>query len=106
MRNQRHHHVGRGPLPESFKHSHRRSVIHAHDQLQNAHKLGAAERPAISEHLVVHFLNSNSGELPKNVQRIENFLKVNERDFEWQTLALDLNLQSSSCVAMPAASIK
>ena len=81
-------------------------VIHAHDQLQDAHELRAAERPAIAKHLVVHVLNSNSGELPENIQRIENFLKVDERDFERQALALDLNLQCGGCVAMPAAGIK
>jgi hypothetical protein len=51
-------------------------------------------------------LNLNSGELPENVQGIEHFLKVNEGNFERQALALYLDLQCGSRVAMPATGIK
>ena len=93
-------------LPEFFEHFHRRAVIHAHHQLQHAHQLRAAQRPAIAQHLVVHVLNANSGELAKDVQGVKYFLKVDERHFQRQALPLDLDLQSGGGVAMASAGVK
>ena len=81
-------------------------MIHPHNQLQDAHELRAAKRPAVAQHLVVHVLNANSGELAEDIQGIKYFLKVDQRDFEGQALPLDLHLQSGGGVAVPAPGVK
>jgi hypothetical protein len=84
--------VGRLFAPEIFKQAHEPAMEGANGRLQQAQEIHAAECPAIPQYPVVHILNANSGELAKNVQRIENFLKIYESDFKGKALALDLNL--------------
>ena len=81
-------------------------MVRPHDQLQDAHQLRAAQRPAIAQHLVVHVLNANSGQLAEDIQRIENFLKVDQGHFQRQALPLDLHLQSGGGVAVAASGVK
>jgi hypothetical protein len=106
MRNQRYHHVWACIEPESLEHLNRRIVIQTHGELQDAQKLRAAKRPAVSEHLVIEILNSKAGHFPKNVQGVKYFLKVYERDFERKALAFDFDLQGSGGVPMPSAGVK
>ncbi len=81
-------------------------MVRPHHELQDAHELGASQRPPVAEHLVVHVLNANSGQLAENVQRIEDFLKVHQGHIQRQALPLDLHLQSRGGVAVAPSCVK
>ena len=106
VRHERNHHVRRVLLPELFEDPHRGPVVRPHDKLQDAHELRAAQRPAVAQHLVVHVLNANSGQLAEDIQRVEDFLKVYEGHFQRQALPLDLHLQSRGGVAVAPSGVK
>jgi hypothetical protein len=93
-------------LPELLEDPHGRPVVRPHHKLQDAHELRAAQRPAVAQHLVVHVLDANSGQLAEDIQRVEDFLKVYQGHFQRQALPLDLHLQSRCGVAVAPSCVK
>src|ERR1700690_4209044 len=72
MRDHRDEHVCRVGAPELFEEAHHRSVEDADRKLKDLQELRAAEGPAILQHDVALLLDTDAGQLAKNVEPIRS----------------------------------
>ena len=99
VRNHRQHHVGwmfRPVLPQRLDD---RPVIEMDRSLQNAEKLRSKARPAAAQDLVVDILDSYTRRAANQVERIEQFLDIEELDLPGMILR-GLMARSGCCVPL------
>src|SRR5580693_3196489 len=97
--------VGGMGAPELFEQADHGPVEDANCKLKDLQELRAAEGPAVLQHDVVLLLDTDAGELAKNVQLIGQVLELNEFYIPWAPLLLHNRLKGDGCIAMSAAGI-
>src|SRR5580692_5735858 len=68
--------------------------------------LRGAQRPAFSQHEVINVLQPDTADFPKDIERMQHFLKVHETHFPGSVLLLDNSLQGSSSRPMTTSCVK
>jgi len=106
IRHHRDHNIEALFAPEFFKKADGGPVIQPDDTVHTTHELGGPERPAFAQHQVVEILQPHARDLAENVERIEQFLQIDETHLPRPLLRLDDLPQSVGCRAMAAACVK
>ena len=81
-------------------------VVGPDHRLQHAHELGAAERPAGAQHLVVEVLDADVGVFLEDIELVEEFLKVGEPDFPGLPPRLDSHFERRGGRAMAPSGVE
>ena len=81
-------------------------MVEPDGELQHAHDLRAAQRPAAPEHQVVNVLHAHAGERTNEVQRVQMFLQIEEMNVPGAILGINDGLQCRGGAAMAAAGVK
>ena len=106
MRHEGNHHVRLGFPPMRFEHAHRCAMPQSNHELQHLHQLSAAQRPAAAQHPVVEVLDPYAGVFLEDIQRVEQFLQIDQANFPRTFLRLNGHLQGRGCRAMAAAGVE
>src|ERR1700733_15525558 len=80
-----------------------RSVVQPNHSLHKPQPLRRPQRPASGEHVVVNIFEADSGDLTKDIERMQYFLQIHEPDLPRQLLLLDDRLQRGRGGPMPSA---
>src|SRR5579862_2615 len=91
--------------PVDLKRLNNLRVVDANRTLQDQQKLRREPRPAAAQNLVVGVLNSYAGKTQKEVEGIEQFLNIEERDVPGMLLLRKRALYRLGCVAVSASSV-
>ena len=81
-------------------------MVQSDDAVQKLEALGRAQGPAFGEHQVVDVLQIDSGDFPKDVERMQQLLKVDERDFPGAVLPFDDGFERGGRGAMASARVE
>ncbi len=98
--------VGPGGSPVVLENADGRVVVQADNPVNDFEYLCSAEGPAFGEHAVVEILQPYSGDFTENIERIEQFLKVDQAHLPGTILIAANGAERIRCGAMPAPSIK
>ena len=80
-------------------------MVNADRSLQNDQELRREARPAFAQDEVVGVLNAQAGGATKQVEGIEQFLKVEESDVPRMFLARESGFEGFCCAAMSSAGV-
>jgi hypothetical protein len=106
IRHQRDHQVRPALTPQLLQHPHLLAVKQANHQVHAGSELRRTEGPAFLEHQIVKVLHAQAGELAENVDRIQEFLQIDQPDIEEAALSFDDALQRIGGRAMAAAGVE
>src|SRR5215472_24249 len=103
---QRYDHVGLCLVPMLLEQSYARLMVHAVQRVNHFQALTGAECPPFRQHFVIDILQSDARGLTENVQRVKQFLKMNQADLPRPALPLDHRFERRRRRAMASTGIE
>src|ERR1700761_2233011 len=81
-------------------------MIDPDDLLHERQQIGRAERPAFGQQQVVDILQTDTSELAKDIERVEDLLQVHEPNVPAVVLGFNDGLEGQRRAAMAAAGVE